>query len=90
MLMTTSAEWTPSDNAWRQAASTAGNRSVSTAARILAIPLSPSSDAASLRLNRSCLNTPDRLVGPLGMAVRLGPDDAFAGCGFKRGWLVGL
>src|ERR1700678_1191645 len=32
MLMTTSAEWTPSDNAWRQAASTAGNPSVSTAA----------------------------------------------------------
>jgi hypothetical protein len=26
--MTTSAEWTPSDGAWRQAASTAGNPSV--------------------------------------------------------------
>ena len=31
----TSAEWTPSDSAWRQAASTAGNPSVSTAARML-------------------------------------------------------
>ena len=51
--MTTSAEWTPSDNAWRQAASTAGNPSVRTAARILTICRSPSSDPVSLRLTRS-------------------------------------
>jgi IstB-like ATP binding protein len=35
MLRITSAEWTPSDSAWTQAFSTAGNPSVSTAARIL-------------------------------------------------------
>jgi hypothetical protein len=33
--MTTSAEWTPSDSAWRHAASTAAKPSVRTAARIL-------------------------------------------------------
>jgi hypothetical protein len=44
----------------------------------------------NLRLTRSSSNTPDRLVGPLGMAVRLGRGDAFAGYGLKRGWLVGL
>jgi hypothetical protein len=33
MWMITSAEWAPSDSAWAQAASTAGNRSMSTVAR---------------------------------------------------------
>jgi hypothetical protein len=51
--MTTSAEWTPSDSAWRQAASTAGSPSLSTAARIFTICRSPSSDPASLRRTRS-------------------------------------
>jgi hypothetical protein len=37
MLMTTSDEWTPSDIAWAQAASTAGNPSVSTVARMATI-----------------------------------------------------
>jgi hypothetical protein len=46
MLMTTSAEWTPSDSAWRQAASTAAKPSVRTAARIFTICRSPSSELA--------------------------------------------
>ena len=53
MLRITSAEWTPSDSAWTQAFSTAGNPSVSTAARILTICRSPLSDPASLRRTRS-------------------------------------
>ena len=51
--MITSDEWTPSDIAWAQAASTAANPSVSTAARILTICRSPSADPASLRRTRS-------------------------------------
>ena len=51
--MITSDEWTPSDVARAQAASTAGNPSVSTAARMATIWRSPSSDPASLRRTRS-------------------------------------
>ena len=51
--MITSDEWTPSDVAWAQAASTAGNPSVSTAAKMATIWRSPSSDPASLRRTRS-------------------------------------
>src|SRR5271169_5754146 len=53
MLMITSDEWTPSKIAWAQAASTAGNPSVSTAERMATIWRSPSSVPASLRRTRS-------------------------------------
>src|ERR1700761_1431918 len=53
MLMMTSDEWTPSEIAWAQAASTAGNPSVSTAERMATIWRSPSSVPASLRRTRS-------------------------------------
>ena len=51
--MTTSAEWTPSESAWWQAASTAGSPSLNTAARILTNCRSPSLEPASLRRTRS-------------------------------------
>src|SRR3984893_12802843 len=53
MLRITSDEWTPSDIACAQADSTAGNPSVSTAARIATIWRSPSSEPASFRRTRS-------------------------------------
>src|SRR5271155_2325684 len=53
MLMTTSAEWTPSRSASRQAASTAGSPSLSTAVRMPTIWRSPSAAPASLRRIRS-------------------------------------
>src|SRR5271166_4839429 len=48
-----SAEWTPSASAWAQAASTSDRPSDSTAARILTIWRSPSSEPESLRRTRS-------------------------------------
>src|ERR1700752_947640 len=54
ILMTTSAEWTPSRSASRQAASTAARPSLSTAVRMLTIWRSPSAVPASLR--RICPN----------------------------------
>jgi hypothetical protein len=78
----TSAEWTPSDNAWRHAASAAGNPSVSTAARIFTICRSPSSDPASLRRTRSSAvgSTPEAQVN-LGVALQeAGEFDAATDC----------
>src|ERR1700739_1699890 len=53
MLMTTSAEWTPSRSASRQAASTTARPSLSTAVRMLTIWRSPSAVPASLRRIRA-------------------------------------
>src|SRR3954452_3523536 len=53
MLRMTSAEWTPSHSASRQAASTAESPSLSTAVRMVTICRSPSSAPASLRRTRS-------------------------------------
>src|SRR5438309_12070822 len=55
MLRTTSAEWTPSERASAQAASTAAKPSVSTADSTLTIWRSPSSEPCSLRRRRSRL-----------------------------------
>jgi hypothetical protein len=70
-------EWTPSDIACAQAASTAGNPSVSTVARMATICRSPSSEPASLRRTRSSAagNTQSLNGAPLRSAPGLAGQD---------------
>ena len=69
--MMTSDEWTPSEIAWAQAASTAANPSVSTVARMATIWRSPSLDPASLR--RTCSSAAGSTQSLNGAPLRRAP-----------------